>query len=100
MNLIKTACLLLSLALFASAKNENPDLNFGKQVSDSGIRHSFLICGNRTVLINEDNQIVWQTNGYGRDGFVLGEWKYFGFGGKCGQRDFAGWEAGLELSVE
>ena len=72
MNLIKTACLLLSLALFASAKNENPDLNFGKQVSDSGIRHSFLICGNRTVLINEDNQIVWQTNGYGRDGFVLG----------------------------
>jgi len=72
MNLIKTACLLLTLALFASAKNENPDLNFGKQVSDSGIRHSFLICGDRTVLINEDNQIVWQTNGYGRDGFVLG----------------------------
>ena len=72
MNLIKTACLLLSLALFASAKNENSNLNFGKQVSDSGIRHSFLICGNRTVLINEDNQIVWQTNGYGRDGFVLG----------------------------
>ena len=72
MNLIKTACLLLTLALFASAKNENPDLNFGKQVSDSGIRHSFLICGNKTVLINEDNQIVWQTNGYGRDGFVLG----------------------------
>ena len=72
MNLIKTAYLLISLALCASAKNENSNLNFGKQVSDSGIRHSFLICGNRTVLINEDNQIVWQTNGYGRDGFVLG----------------------------
>ena len=71
MNLMKTAYLLLLLALFASAKNENPNQNFGKQVSDSGIRHSFLICGNRTVLINEDNKIVWQTKGYGRDGFVL-----------------------------
>jgi hypothetical protein len=70
MNLMKIACLLLS-AMFASAKNENPNQNFGKQVSDSGIRHSFLICGNRTVLINEDNKIVWQTKGYGRDGFVL-----------------------------
>ena len=68
---MKTAYLLLLLSLFASAKNENPNQNFGKQVSDSGIRHSFLICGNRTVLINEDNKIVWQTKGYGRDGFVL-----------------------------
>ena len=71
MNLMKTAYLLLLLSLFASAKNENPNQNFGKQVSDSGVRHSFLICGNRTVLINEDNKIVWQTKGYGRDGFVL-----------------------------
>ncbi len=68
---MKTACLLLLLALFASAKNENPNQNFGKQVSDSGIRHSFLICANRTDLINEDNKILWQKKGYGWDGFVL-----------------------------
>ena len=72
MNLMKTAYLLLLLALFASAKNENPNQNFGKQVSDSGIRHSFLICGNKTVLLNEKSEILWQIKGYGRDGFVLG----------------------------
>ena len=71
MNLMKTAYLLLLLALFASAKNENPNQNFGKQVSDSGIRHSFLICGNKTVLLNEKSEILWQIKGYGRDGFVL-----------------------------
>ena len=61
MNLMKTACLLLLLALFASAKNENPNQNFGKQVSNSGIQHSFLICGNKTVLLNEKSEILWQT---------------------------------------
>ena len=40
-------------------------------VSESGIRHSFLICGNPTVLLNEKSEIIWQTKGYGRDGFVL-----------------------------
>lgn len=71
MKLIKTACLLLSFVLFASAKDENSNLVFGKQVSKSGIKHSFLICGNRTVLLNENSEIIWQTEGYGRDGFVL-----------------------------
>ncbi|MDC0157876.1 hypothetical protein OAK38_08950 [Verrucomicrobia bacterium] len=62
-------CLLLALAL--PAKNEKANPIFGKQVSESGIRHSFLICGNPTALVNEKNEIVWQTKGYGRDGFVL-----------------------------
>ena len=61
--------LLLVLAL--PAKNEKANPTFGKQVSESGIRHSFLICGNPTALVNEKNEIVWQTKGYGRDGFVL-----------------------------
>ena len=65
--------LLLAFALpFSSfAKNETSTPNFGKQVSQSGIKHSFLICGNRTVLLNENSEIIWQTEGYGRDGFVL-----------------------------
>ena len=71
MKLIKTGCLLLSFALFASAKDEKSNLVFGNQVSESGIKHSFLICGNRTVLLNENSEIIWQTEGYGRDGFVL-----------------------------
>ena len=72
MKLIKTCCLLLSFALLASAKDEKSNLAFGNQVSESGIKHSFLICGNRTVLLNENSEIIWQTEGYGRDGFVLG----------------------------
>ena len=71
MKLIKTGCLLLSFALFATAKDEKSNLFFGKQVSENGIKHSFLICGNRTVLLNENSEIIWQTEGYGRDGFVL-----------------------------
>jgi len=65
--------LLLAFALpfFSFAKNEASTPNFGKQVSQSGIKHSFLICGNRTVLLNENSEIIWQTEGYGRDGFVL-----------------------------
>lgn len=65
--------LLLAFALpfFSFAKNETSTPNFGKQVSQSGIKHSFLICGNRTVLLNENSEIIWQTEGYGRDGFVL-----------------------------
>ena len=65
--------LLLAFALpfFSFAKNEASTPNFGKQVSQSGIKHSFLICGNRTVLLNENSEIIWQTKGYGRDGFVL-----------------------------
>lgn len=43
----------------------------GKQVSESGIRHSFLVCGKLTALIDEDSKVVWQVPGYGRDGMVL-----------------------------
>ncbi|MEK9634634.1 MAG: hypothetical protein VW622_12410, partial [Opitutae bacterium] len=63
--------LSLLLALALPAKNEKTNSTFGKQVSESGIRHSFLICGNPTVLLNEKSEIIWQTKGYGRDGFVL-----------------------------
>ncbi len=63
--------LSLLLALALPAKNEKTNSTFGKQVSESGIRHSFLICGNPTALLNEKSEIVWQTKGYGRDGFVL-----------------------------
>jgi len=68
-----TLPLLLAFALpfFSFAKNEASTPNFGKQVSQSEIKHSFLICGNRTVLLNENSEIIWQTEGYGRDGFVL-----------------------------
>jgi hypothetical protein len=44
---------------------------FGKQVSDSGIKHSFFVTGSITAIIDEDSKIVWQVPDRSRDGFVL-----------------------------
>ncbi|MDF1753576.1 MAG: hypothetical protein P1U89_12430 [Verrucomicrobiales bacterium] len=44
---------------------------FGRQHSESGIRHSFLIAGNPTAIIGEDGKIKWQTKGRARDAFLL-----------------------------
>ena len=44
---------------------------WGKQVSDSGIKHSFLLTGNRTVIVEEDCEISWEISGKSRDGEVL-----------------------------
>tara|TARA_R110002096_G_scaffold39182_15_gene107433 strand:+ start:2635 stop:3594 length:960 start_codon:yes stop_codon:yes gene_type:complete len=43
----------------------------GNQVSDSGIRHSLLVCGKYTALFDEDSKEVWTVPGYARDGMVL-----------------------------
>ena len=42
-----------------------------RQVSSTGIRHSILLCGNTTVLINEQNEVVWEVAKPSRDGYVL-----------------------------
>ncbi len=42
-----------------------------KQISEHGIRHSFLACGNMTALFDENSEIVWQINSGSRDGYVL-----------------------------
>ena len=58
---------LVPLSLLA----EPPPAPFGKQVSATGIRHSFLIAGSPTVLVGEDGQVKWRTAGKARDAFVL-----------------------------
>lgn len=58
-------CLLLATVAHAQ------DAPFGKQVSESGIRHSFLVTGAMTAIIGEDNKIEWQVKEKSRDGFVL-----------------------------
>ena len=42
-----------------------------RQVSATGIRHGILLCGNTTVLINEQNEVVWEVAKPSRDGYVL-----------------------------
>jgi hypothetical protein len=49
-----------------------PVISAGVQVSESGIRHSFLVCGRTTAIFNEDSEVVWATPGNARDGMVLG----------------------------
>ena len=68
---MKLIIILLNLVLFLELSAQKKAVPFGKQKSESGITHSFLICGNKTVLLNEKSEILWETNGYGRDGFVL-----------------------------
>ncbi|SVD35740.1 uncharacterized protein METZ01_LOCUS388594, partial [marine metagenome] len=43
------------MSAFALAENK-PII---QQVSSEGIRHSILICGKLTQLINEKNEVVW-----------------------------------------
>ncbi len=44
---------------------------YGKQVSASGIRHSMLITGPKTVLVGEGGEVLWQVGENSRDGSVL-----------------------------
>ena len=39
--------------------------------SPPGIRHSYLVLGAKTAIIDEDGKAVWEYNGGSRDGFVL-----------------------------
>ena len=48
-----------------------PAIPAGVQVSNSGIRHSFLVCGRTTAIFNENSEVVWSTPGNARDGMVL-----------------------------
>ena len=42
------------------------------QVSESGIRHSFLVTGSKmTAIFDEDSKVVWSVKGGSRDGTVL-----------------------------
>ena len=44
---------------------------FGQQISESGIRHSFLITGTKTAIVSEDSEIIWEVPQRSRDGEVL-----------------------------
>jgi len=69
------ALALAATANLALAQDDQPPTApkpvFGRQVSEGGIRHSFLITGSKTAIINEACQVVWEAKGRSRDGFVL-----------------------------
>ena len=51
--------------------NREEAATFGKQVSATGIQHSFLMTGQKTVIVGENGQILWQIAEKSRDGSVL-----------------------------
>ena len=57
--------------LFALLASQYKSSAQGKQISETGIRHSFLVSGKFTALISEDNAVMWTAPGYARDGMVL-----------------------------
>ncbi|MDQ8189107.1 hypothetical protein [Roseibacillus persicicus] len=59
---------LLTLFSLSVLSAEEP---FGRQVSETGVRHSFLLAGATTALISEEGEVLWKTPGKARDGFVL-----------------------------
>lgn len=62
---------LISSTVATAAPPTDKAATYGKQVSASGIKHSFLVTGPKTVLVGEDGEIVWQTRENSRDGSVL-----------------------------
>ena len=57
--------LSLGLSVLGSAGAE------GQPVGNSAIRHSYLVMGGKTAIIDEDGQAVWDYRSGTRDGFVL-----------------------------
>jgi hypothetical protein len=63
--------LVMAAVLFSMHGSFAHAAPFGTQVSETGIRHSFLVSGATTAIIGEDNEIVWQVKERSRDGSVL-----------------------------
>ncbi len=62
---------VFSLAISVGYSAEPKSIENARQVSDSGIKHSLLVCGKFTAIFDEEGKIVWQVPGYARDGMVL-----------------------------
>ncbi|MEC5128175.1 hypothetical protein VSU19_15525 [Verrucomicrobiales bacterium BCK34] len=68
--MLRSASIALSL-IFALTLSTAAQDSFGEQRSATGIRHSFLIAGNPTVIVSEEGKVTWKTEGKARDAFVL-----------------------------
>ncbi len=55
----------------SSQFNPIPDIEPGVQISDSGIKHSFLVCGKLTAIFDENGKVSWLGPRGARDGMVL-----------------------------
>jgi outer membrane lipoprotein-sorting protein len=68
-----TLPLLFAFLVFPAVAQEPVEAlqPFGRQVSESGIKHSFLVTGSMTAILDEESRVVWKAPGHSRDGWVL-----------------------------
>jgi hypothetical protein len=59
------------IAAACAAQGGGDGAPFGTQISATGIKHSFLVTGSLTAIIDEECRVVWKVPGGSRDGFVL-----------------------------
>lgn len=64
---------LVAVAIFITSLTAHADepVPFGEQRSATGIKHSFLICGPLTGIVDEESRLGWESKGASRDGYVL-----------------------------
>ncbi|MEM9282663.1 MAG: hypothetical protein AAGA96_12615 [Verrucomicrobiota bacterium] len=62
---------LVCSLVVTSVLGEEVGQPFGQQKSSQGIKHSFLIAGNPTLIVGEDGTVKWKVSGKARDGYVL-----------------------------
>jgi len=63
--------MIRSLLFFTFASSLTLAAPFGQQISETGIKHSFLITGTKTALVDENCEITWEIKEKSRDGSVL-----------------------------
>ncbi len=68
----RVVCLFVALLGIGVSSAQAQDVAPIRQVSESGIKHSFLVTGSNDAvyLFGEDNEVVWSTPGSSRDGYV------------------------------
>ena len=69
--MIKLAPVAVAIFITSLTANADEPVPSGEQRSATGIKHSFLLCGPLTGIVDEESRLGWESKGASRDGYVL-----------------------------
>ena len=69
--MIKLAPVAVAIFITSLTAHADEPVPFGEQRSATGIKHSFLLCGPLTGIVDEESRLGWESKGASRDGYVL-----------------------------
>lgn len=69
--MIKLALVVVAIFITSFTAHADEPVPFGEQRSATGIKHSFLLCGPLTGIVDEESRLGWESKGASRDGYVL-----------------------------